>query len=42
MTPELRTELISFLQLLQTKFLKPKAQELIKKIEDESSIRDRR
>jgi len=36
MTPELKQDLISFLQLLQTKFLKPKAQELIKKIEDES------
>jgi hypothetical protein len=32
MTPELQKELISFLQLLQTKFLKPKAQELIEKI----------
>ena len=36
MTPELQKELIEFLELLQTKFLKPKAQELIKKIEDES------
>jgi hypothetical protein len=38
MTPELQKELISFLQLLQTKFLKPKAEELIKKIKDESKI----
>jgi hypothetical protein len=37
MTPELKKELIEFLELLQTKFLKPKAQELIKKIEDESN-----
>jgi hypothetical protein len=32
MTPELKKELIEFLELLQTKFLKPKAQELIEKI----------
>jgi hypothetical protein len=37
MTPELKKELIEFLELLQTKFLKPKAEELIKKIQDEKT-----
>jgi len=36
MTPQLKQELIEFLSLIQTKFLKPKAEELIKKIKDES------
>lgn len=36
MNEELKQELIEFLELLQTKFLKPKAEELIKKIKDES------
>ena len=35
MKPELKKELKEFLSLIQTKFLKPKAQELIKKIDDE-------
>ena len=32
MNEELKQELIEFLELLQTKFLKPKAEELIEKI----------
>jgi hypothetical protein len=36
MTPELKKELIEFLHKVEHRFLKPKAQELIKKIEDES------
>jgi hypothetical protein len=35
MNEELKQELIEFLELLQTKFLKPKAQELIDKLKKE-------
>jgi hypothetical protein len=35
MTPELQKELIDFLQKVEHRFLKPKAQELIEKLKKE-------
>jgi hypothetical protein len=36
MTPELQKELIEFLHKVEHRFLKPKAEELIKKIKNEN------